>query len=192
MPRGNAGGLAGWGHAGKAGVTMPAKGRMVQRPYDQAERDAIAEAAKTCSLSAKQAQTLLGRDTRDVYLNDRAYWKNVPAGVWDYYIGGYQVMKKWLSYREEELLDRALRREEAREVTGMARRLAAIVLLQPSLDENYRRVAAHAYAWPGTLDSPGGYRFTPKTRRLPPATGAEGASPFMRKPYLCALCVLCG
>ena len=147
---------AGWGHAGKAGVTMPAKGRIVQRPYDQAERDAIAEAAKTCGLSAKQAQTLLGRDTRDVYLNDRAYGKNVPAGVWDYTIGGYQVIKNWLSYREEELLGRALRREEAREVTGMACRLAAIVLLQPPLDENYRRVAAHAYAWPGTPDSPGG------------------------------------
>jgi hypothetical protein len=30
----------------------------------------------------------------------------------------------------------------------MVRRLAAIVLLQPALDENYRRVKASAYAWP--------------------------------------------
>ena len=51
-----------------------------------------------------------------------AYWKNIPANVWEYYIGGYQVIKKWLSYREQELLGRALRVEEAREVTNMARR----------------------------------------------------------------------
>ena len=85
-----------------------------------------------------------------MYLNDVAYWKNIPANVWEYYIGGYQVIKKWLSYREQELLGRALRAEEAREVTGMARRLARIVLLQPILDANYTIAKAHAYAWPGT------------------------------------------
>ena len=139
---------AGWGHAGKEGVTMPAKGRIVQRPYDKDELDAIADAAKARGLSTKQALAILGEDTRDVYLNDKAYWRNVPAGVWEYFIGGYQVIKKWLSYREQELLGRALSADEAREVTGMARRLAAIVLMQPALDENYRRVAANAYAWP--------------------------------------------
>jgi len=67
--------------------------------------------------------------------------------VWDYYIGGYQVIKKWLSYREEGLLGRPLRPEEAREVMNTARRLAALVLLQPALDENYRAVKAQAYEW---------------------------------------------
>jgi hypothetical protein len=139
---------AGWGHAGKDGVTMPAKGRIVQRAYDKAELDAIADAARTRGLSVKQAIALLGPDTRDVYLNDKAYWRNVPANVWGYYIGGYQVIKKWLSYREHDLLGRALTADEAREVTDMVRRLSAIVLLQPALDENYRRAAANAYAWP--------------------------------------------
>ena len=31
---------------------------------------------------------------------------------------------------------------------NMARRLTAIILLQPALDENYRRVKSAAYAWP--------------------------------------------
>ena len=139
---------AGWGHAGKGGVTMPGKGRIVQRPYDKAELEAIAKAAKAQGLSQRQALALLGADTRNVYLNDKACWRNVPANVWEYYIGGYQVIKKWLSYREQELLGRALRAEEAREVAGMARRLTAIVLLQPALDDNYHRAAASAYAWP--------------------------------------------
>ena len=138
---------AGWGHAGKGGVTMPAKGRIVERPYDKAELEAMAEAAESRGLSRKAALALLGADTRDVYLSGGAYWKNVPAKVWEYTIGGYQVIKKWLSYREQELLGRALRAEEAREVTGTARRLAALVLLQPALDENYRRAAKSAYAW---------------------------------------------
>jgi len=140
---------AGWGHAGKGGVTMPAAGRIIQRPYDNNELDAIAEAAKARGLSPKEALALLGPDTRDVYLNDTAYWKNVPPGVWEYFIGGYQVIRKWLSYREQKLLGRGLRAEEAREVTNMARRLAALALLQPALDANYRGVKASAYPWPG-------------------------------------------
>jgi hypothetical protein len=60
-----------------------------------------------------------------------------------------RIIKKWLSYREEGLLGRALKPEEAREVMDMARRLAAIVLMQPALDENYRCVKENTYPWPG-------------------------------------------
>ncbi|MGD1000116.1 MAG: type ISP restriction/modification enzyme [Candidatus Brocadiia bacterium] len=144
---------AGWGHAGKEGVTMPAKGRIVQRPYDKAELEALRNAAEARGLSLSKAIALLGADTTDVYLNDVAYWKNIPAKVWEYYIGGYQVIKKWLSYREQELLGRALKAEEAREVTAMARRLARIVLLQPTLDANYTIAKSHAYAWPGVAEA---------------------------------------
>ena len=143
----------GWGHAGKGGVTMPGKGRTIPRPYDKAELDAIAEAAAKRRLSVRQVLTLLGPDTRDVYLNEKAYWRNVPANVWGYFIGGYQVIKKWLSYREQELLGRALTADEAHEVTATACRLAAMVLLQPALDDNYRRVAASTYSWPAATDA---------------------------------------
>jgi hypothetical protein len=40
-----------------------------------------------------------------------------------------------------------LKPDEAREVMNMARRIAAIILLQPKLDENYRQVQAHSYDW---------------------------------------------
>jgi hypothetical protein len=75
------------------------------------------------------------------------YWRNVPRNVWEYHIGGYQVIKKWLSYREDEILGRPLKPEEAREVMNMARRIAAIILLQPKLDENYRTVTATCFDW---------------------------------------------
>ena len=101
---------AGWGHSGKGGVTMPGRGKVVDH----------------------------GNGMLDVYLNDRTCWRNVPQAVWDFTIGGYQVIKKWLSYREKELLGRALTPEEVRYVTEMARRLAALLALQPDLDDNYR------------------------------------------------------
>jgi hypothetical protein len=113
---------AGWGHAGKEGATMPGKGKMLTRPYRPEE---------------EPEQSMLGKSTHDIYLNDTAYWRNVPEKVWDFTIGGYQVMKKWLSYREHDLLRRVLTADEAREVTHMARRLAALILLAPALDANY-------------------------------------------------------
>ena len=82
-----------------------------------------------------------------MYLNATAYWKNVPLPVWNFTIGGYQVIKKWLSYREEKLLGRTLMLDELDYVTAMARRLTALVLLQPKLDENYRAVTADDCEW---------------------------------------------
>ena len=55
-------------------------------------------------------------------------------------IGGYQVIKKWISYREKPLLGRGLTVAEVRTVTETARRIAALIALQPQLDENYRAV----------------------------------------------------
>jgi hypothetical protein len=121
---------AGWGHGGKGRVTMPGKGKLQSRAFAQDE-----------------TITALGQSTYDVYLNNSVCWRNVPEKVWDYTIGGYQVIKKWLSYREHELLGRAITAEEAREVTHMARRIAALILLQPELDANYLRVKAKTFDW---------------------------------------------
>jgi hypothetical protein len=80
------------------------------------------------------------------FLNEAACWQNVPEKVWDYTIGGYQVIKKWLSYRELGLLGRPLSPDEAREVTHMACRIAELILLQPELDKNYQAVKAATVA----------------------------------------------
>lgn len=139
---------AGWGHHGKQGVVMPAKGKLQERGYNAKEADAIAAEAAASGTTANEIRRLLGENTFDVYLNGVAYWHNIPLNVWEYYIGGYQVIKKWLSYREYKIIGRALKPEEAREVTEMARRIAIIILLQPKLDENYQSVKAAAFGWP--------------------------------------------
>jgi len=42
----------------------------------------------------------------------------VPEAVWNDTLGGYQVVKKWRSYREKDLLGRSLTREEVRWFVG--------------------------------------------------------------------------
>ncbi len=59
------------------------------------------------------------------------------------------MIKKWLSYREEKLLGRPMTKDEVRWVAEMAQRIAAILLLEPALDQNYLAVKAHTYEWPG-------------------------------------------
>ena len=125
---------------------MPGRGRAIERPYTDAELAAFREGLADLGLSYDQLTASLGGACFDVYLSDRAYWC-VPARVWKHTIGGYQVMKKWLSYRERPLLGRDLRPDEARYLTEMARRIAAILLLEPALDENYARVKGDTYAW---------------------------------------------
>jgi hypothetical protein len=109
---------AGWGIRGKGGITMPSRGRLTDHG-----------------------------ESVDVWLNERAHWANVPRPVWEYTLGGYQVIKKWLSYREKALLGRDLKEEEARYVTEMIRRIAAILSLGPALDASYEAVKSDVWSW---------------------------------------------
>ena len=126
---------------------MPGKGKLIERDYSPEEREAIEEGAGSIGLSIEEILVHLGERTCDVYLNDVAYWKNIPARIWDYTIGGYQVIKKWLSYREHKLLGRPLTTDEAREIMNIARRIASILLLEPSLDANYQAIKSATYRW---------------------------------------------
>ena len=109
---------AGWGHFGQGEAVMPGQGRVDERPYTSEERRELGDAVST-----------LGDTTFDVHLNGRAYWRNVPASVWGYKLGGYQVLKKWLSYREQSVLGRALKPEEVQHFTDTARRIGGILVV---------------------------------------------------------------
>ncbi len=78
----------------------------------------------------------------DIWLNDAVVWATVPAAVWRATLGGYPVLKKWLSYRAEAVLGRALHVVEAQEFGRLVRRLAAWQALGPALDAAHARAAA--------------------------------------------------
>ena len=105
---------AGWGHYGTGDAVMPGQGRIVERVFTLEERAAMDDSL-----------AVLGETAFDVYLNANTFWRNVPAAVWRYKLGGYQVLKKWLSYRERDILGRKLKPEEVRHFANTARRVAA-------------------------------------------------------------------
>ena len=110
---------AGWGHSGAGDAVMPGRGRTVERAYTPEESAAMGDASD-----------VLGDRTFDVYLNGEGFWRNVPAAIWDYRLGGYQVLKKWLSYREQKVLGRRLRVEEVQHFADTARRIGALLVAQ--------------------------------------------------------------
>ena len=107
---------ANWGYLGTGSAVMPGSGRAAERPYTAAERAALGAAS-------------LGSTTFDIHLNDNAYWRNVPAAIWNYKLGGYQVLKKWLAYREHVVLGRPLSPKEVEHFTNTARRIGAILMV---------------------------------------------------------------
>lgn len=107
---------AGWGFRGQKNAVMCGKGSIVPCPED-------------------------ADNAVNVYINEKVFWSNVPKDVWAMTIGGYPVVKKWLSYREYKVLGRALRLEEITYVTDVVRRLKALLLLGDELDANYRAAA---------------------------------------------------
>ena len=109
---------AGWGYFGQGHAVMPGQGHAVERDYSPDERAEMGEKILA-----------LGKSTFDIHLNGEAFWRNIPAAVWNYRLGGYQVLKKWLSYREHAVLGRPLRDDEIQHFMNTSRRIAAILLL---------------------------------------------------------------
>ena len=112
---------AGWGHYGSGDAVMPGRGHIEERAFTPAEQATFE--------GATGRSPLHNATTFDIYLNGRAYWRNVPAAVWRYKLGGYQVLKKWLSYRECTILARPLTPAEVQHFTDTARRIAAVLAL---------------------------------------------------------------
>ena len=105
---------------------MPGQGRVTERAFTPEEREAMGDALSILGAGSDM--------TFDIHLNRNAFWRNVPAAfwrnvpaaVWSYRLGGYQVLKKWLSYRERTVLGRPLHLEEVQQFTDTARRIAAM------------------------------------------------------------------
>lgn len=111
-----------WGALQRGSVVMPGRGRTTPNETLQAHP--------------------LGTEAIDVWLNGTVCWGAVPKRVWEFTVGGYQVIKKWLSYREKSVLGRDLTLDEARHLTAMVRRIASVLMLSTELDDSYGRCAA--------------------------------------------------
>lgn len=146
---------AGWGRLQGEDVVMPGVGLTKPREFTDIEKQAITEGAADLGVDLDGILGIWGSSALDVHLNGESYWDAVPVAVWEYTIGGYLVLKKWLSYREFSILGRAITKDEAREFTQMVRRIAALLLLDSKLDANYSAVKADLYTWPRAAEAGG-------------------------------------
>ncbi len=69
-----------------------------------------------------------------IYINKDKYFEGVPPEVWNYYIGGYQVLQKYLKDRKNRIMDDAPR------YCRIATALAKTIEIQREIDAIYPEV----------------------------------------------------
>ncbi|MYI94860.1 hypothetical protein F4083_11195 [Candidatus Poribacteria bacterium] len=67
----------------------------------------------------------------NVWINATQHFTNVPAAVWEYEIGAYQVCEKWLKDRKNEMLSHA----EGRQYRSILIAIAETLRLMAEIDE---------------------------------------------------------
>ena len=69
-----------------------------------------------------------------VYINDDKYFDGIEPEVWNYYIGGYQVLYKFLKDRQGRVMD------DPRHYSRIATAISKTILLQKQIDEIYNHI----------------------------------------------------
>lgn len=141
----------GWGYIQRRDngtrLIMPGSGSMIERPWTDTECATLSQLAARHDLDLDTLLELIGTRAVDVQMNAKSKWEGVPAKVWNYTLGGYQVLKKWLSYREAAILGRALTGDEALEFAKTARRITEILCMGPALDASHAKARDCALPW---------------------------------------------
>ncbi|MEW6686457.1 MAG: type ISP restriction/modification enzyme [Candidatus Edwardsbacteria bacterium] len=71
--------------------------------------------------------------TGKIYINQKQFFEGIPEGVWQYQIGGYQVLDKWLKDRQ----DRTLLAEEIEHYLKVITTIKHTLKLQKKIDRLY-------------------------------------------------------
>jgi hypothetical protein len=151
VPTGKDYNVIGWGHAqvSRTGgtIVMPRPGTVVSRLWTAEEMNALTEIGRRHDMDMEATMVVLGATACDIYMNGSTYWRGVPERVWAYNLGGYPVLKKWLSYREADLLGRALHPQEVRYFAEVVRRITEVLAYGPELDAAHSAVRAATVKW---------------------------------------------
>ncbi|MCX5802148.1 MAG: N-6 DNA methylase, partial [Proteobacteria bacterium] len=76
-----------------------------------------------------------GKEDR-VYINETQYFEGIAEETWQYHIGGYQVLSKWLKDRK----GRVLTLDDTKHYSKVATSLKMTIELQGSIDELYSEI----------------------------------------------------
>jgi Type ISP C-terminal specificity domain len=84
---------------------------------------------------------------QDLFLNEEVYFANVPEKVWQFELGGYPVLKKWLGYRDSKRRsNQPLSLSEAAHFRSMVQRIATLLVLHEKLDQVYEQAASDCFS----------------------------------------------
>jgi len=103
--------------------------------------DNVVKKVQYCLTGAKKESTrglspLLTQLSGNVFINDSQYFSNIPPEVWEYQIGGYQVMAKWLKDRK----GRALSLDDIRHYIHVTKALQLTMEMQNKIDKIYLQI----------------------------------------------------
>lgn len=129
-----------WGKLSKEKAVLPSYGGMMSRDLLPKERLSLEEGARIGGVRVGAAYACLGDKTWEIRLSDQVGIWNIPTRVWHFTLGGYRVLQKWLSYRVAAILGRPLAYNEVELFCQIVRRIAALLLLGPRLNQNYAMI----------------------------------------------------
>lgn len=75
-------------------------------------------------------------NNKRIYINDKEYFTNIETEVWNYYIGGYQVLNKWLKDRKDKILSA----EEINHYIKIIESLRQTISIQSRIDKIYPEI----------------------------------------------------
>ena len=143
---------AGWGRLNENGAVMPGHGSTTRQDFSDAEEALLRSIASWAQCSEASLQAIIAQGAQHIHLNPGTFFASVPTAAWEYKIGGFLVLKKWLSYRDYSVSNRSLDTTEARLFQNMVIRLTIIALLGDRLDANYRAAKDDASIFDELLD----------------------------------------
>ena len=71
-----------------------------------------------------------------VYINNHQYFNGIKPEVWNYHIGGYQVLNKWLKDRKSRMLSS----EEIKKYCKIVTAISNTIIIQNKIDKMYPEV----------------------------------------------------
>ena len=86
----------------------------------------------TDKVEKREYQEKTGR----VFINSEQYFEGIPKEVWEYRIGSYQILKKWLKDRKE----RALSTDNIEHYLKVISTIKRTIDLQQQIDQLYPNV----------------------------------------------------
>lgn len=76
------------------------------------------------------------QEEKRLYINDIQYFDGIEPEVWNYFIGGYQVLDKWLKDRKDKILSP----EDINHLLRVITALKLTIELQKEIDKLYLKI----------------------------------------------------